>query len=159
MKIKTRIIQETYMFLSQAKITSLSVNDKIKVLKIVRALKPVAVEFEEYANKAAESMKTSDDLFERYQKAQQYEMMSKNPKCDISQLPFGPAENAAFWKEWAKYNQDVDKALKEPGDAEKEVDFEQLSEEAFGLLIDSNNWTIGQIEALSELIMKPIKED
>ena len=155
MKIKTGLIHDLYVVLAQARCVELSTEEKINVSLAARVLKPIAVTFDGDSADIAEKMKTSEDLFERYQKALQYMQMTKDPLCDMSKLPMGPAENDAFWKEWGEYNRAVDKAMKPIIDKEHELEIKKISEATFQKLVSSNpNWTIGQIDSLGEILVE-----
>ena len=153
-KIKTSEILAAYNVLNSAKYGSMEDADKIKVWKITRALKPIATKFDEDSKDAAEKMKPKDkDFDEKYQKAQEYERMIHDPKADAKKLPMGAAEYDEFIKNvWQPYNKLVNDTIKEFAEKEVKVSFESLNDDAFGKLMASNEWTMGQAVALSEII-------
>lgn len=153
-KIKTNEILAAYNILNAAKYASMGDDDKVKVWKIARILKPIATKFDEDSKDAAEKLKPKDkDFDEKYQKAQEYERMKRTPNADASKLPMGAAEYDQFInKVLVPYNKLVGKALEEFANKEVEVEFEPLSDEAFGKLMASNEWTMGQAVVLSEII-------
>ena len=152
-KIKTSEILAAYNVLNTAKYGSMEDADKIKVWKITRALKPIATKFDEDSKDAAEKMKPKDkDFDETLQKAQEYERMIRDPKADNKKLPMGAAEYDAFIEKFKEYNKLVGKAVEEFANKEVKVSFEPLSDDAFGKLMSSNEWTMGQAVALSEII-------
>ena len=152
-KIKTSEILAAYNVLNTAKYGSMEDADKIKVWKITRALKPIATKFDEDSKDAAEKMKPKDkDFDETLQKAQEYERMIRDPKADTKKLPMGAAEYDAFIEKFKEYNKLVGKAVEEFANKEVKVSFEPLSDDAFGKLMSSNEWTMGQAVALSEII-------
>ena len=53
---------------------------------------------------------------------------------------------------FAEYNKRVEACLKEEAEKEVELTFDKLSEEAFSKLVASNDWTCGQIMALSDAV-------
>ena len=65
--IKTSEILGVYNIISNAKYGKMSDDDKVKVWKIARKLKPVAVKFEDDSKDAAEKMKPAKDFDERLQ--------------------------------------------------------------------------------------------
>ena len=154
--IKTSEILAAYNVLNTAKYGSMEDADKIKVWKITRALKPIATKFDEDSKDAAEKMKPKDNDFdETLQKAQKYESMMRDSKADAKELPMGAAEYNDFIENvWKPYNKLVGKAVEEFADAKVKVEFEPLTEEAFGKLMASNEWAFGQAVALSEIICK-----
>jgi len=152
--IKTNDILNAYNVLNSAKYGSMEDADKIKVWKIARALKPVATKFDEDSKDAAEKLKPEIDggFDETLQKAQEYERMIRDTKADMTKLPMGAAEYDAFIKEFKKYNKLVGDAVKDFAEKEVKVDFEPLSEDAFGKLMASNDWNMAQVVALSEIV-------
>lgn len=154
-KIKTSQILSAYNVLNSAKLGSMADDDKVKAWKIACTLKPIATKFEEDSKDAADKLKPKDkDFAEKYQKAQEYERMVRIPNVDVDKLPMGPAEYAQFVNEvLIPYNNLVDAALKDFANKEVEVEFEPLSDEAFGKLMIGNDWTMGQSVALSDIVV------
>jgi len=66
----------------------------------------------------------------------------------------GAAEYEAFVKEFKEYNRLVGKAIEDFAKKEVKIEFEPLTDEAFAKLMTSNEWTMGQVVALSEIICK-----
>lgn len=161
--IKTENVLGAYNVLNTAKYTKMDDADKIKVWKIARALKPIASKFDEDSKDASEKMKP-DGFDENLRKAQEYERVTKDANADASKLEMGAAEYGAFIKELQKYNKIVGEAIKEFADKEVELEFDKISEEAFGKLMASNDgaWDFGQALKLSEIICekkKPSEDD
>ena len=107
---------------------------------------------------AAEKFKPSEDFSERLQKAQDYERIlkeenAKGNKADMTKLPMGANEYGDFVKEFQKYNKLVGDAIKEFADKEVELEFEKLTEDAFGKLMASNEWTMEQAMEIGMLIV------
>lgn len=151
--IKTEKVLNAYRVLSTAKYGKMDDGDKIKVWKIARTLKPVADKFDDDSKDAAEKFKPSEDFTERLQKAQEYEQKIKDANLDASTLPMGAAEYGEFVKEFQKYNKLVGDAIKEFADKEVELEFEKLTEDAFGKLMASNEWTMEQAMEIGMLIV------
>jgi hypothetical protein len=53
---------------------------------------------------------------------------------------------------WSPFNQLVAKAVKEFAEKEVEVDIEPLSEDAFGKLMASNDWSVDKAMIIGEFI-------
>ena len=152
--IKTSEILAAYNVLNTAKYGSMEDADKIKVWKITRALKPIAAKFDEDSKDAAEKMKPKDkDFDETLQKAQEYERIIRDPKADTKKLPMGAAEYDAFIEQFKKYNKLVEEAVKDFANKEVSVEIDAISDDTFGKLMSSNEWTMGQAVALSEIIV------
>ena len=162
-KITTEKVLNAYRIISGAKYTKMDDADKIKVWKIARALKPVADKFDDDSKDASEKFKP-EGFDENLRKAQEYERVIKDKDADASKLEMGAAEYGEFIKELQKYNKIVGDAIKEFADKEVELEFEKISEEAFGKLMASNDgaWDFGQALKLSEIICekkKPSEDD
>lgn len=159
--IKTSEILAAFNVLNSAKYGSMSDEDKIKVWKITRALKPIATKFDEDSKDAAEKMKPKYEggFDETLQKAQEYERMIRDTKVDAKKLPMGAAEYDAFIEKFKEYNKLVGKAVEDFANKEVTINIEPISEDAFGKLMASNDWTFGQTTALSEIICEPAEAE
>ena len=153
--LRTDKILSAYRVLSTSKYTKLADDDKIKAWKIARALKPFADKFEEDSKDAAEKLKPTEDFGERLQKAQEYEQTIRKPdfNADTDKLPMGAAEYGEFLKEFQNYNKLVTDAIKEFAEKEVDVEFDELSEDAFGKLMASNEWTMEQTMEIGNIIV------
>lgn len=151
-KVKTEMLLAVFNVLNTAKYAKLDDQDKIKVWKIARQMKPIATKFEEETKDAAEKMKPGEEFDEQLQKAQQYEVEIRKQDCDAEKLPMGAAEYQAFITEFKKYQKLVNEAVKEFADKEVEIDFEPVSEDVFGKLMASNDWTVDQATTLGDFI-------
>lgn len=152
-KITTEKVLNAYRIISGAKYTKMDDADKIQAWKIARALKPVATKFDEDSKDAAEKLKPSEDFADNLQKAQEFERITKEKDFDASKLPMGAAEYNEFIKKLQDYNRLVGEAVKEFADKEVEIEFEPLSEESFGKLMASNEWTMEQTVEIGMLIV------
>ena len=150
--LNTEKVQAAYRTLSTAKYSKMEDADKIKVWKIARALKPVATKFEEDSQDAAEKMKPSEDFDDQLQKAQEYERITRQPDFDAQKLPMGVAEYNAFLEKFHAYNRLVNDAVKDFASKEVELEYDALSEDAFGKLMSSNEWTMEQVTMLGDII-------
>jgi len=149
--LKTSEILNIYNVINTAKYGKMEDADKIKVWKITRSLKPIATKFDEDSKDAAEKFKQDIDGFDdKLQKAQEYERLrgEKQPTIDVMTT----ADYEAFIIELKKYNKTVGEAVKEFADKEVEIDFEPISEDAFGKLMASNEWTMAQAVTLGDII-------
>lgn len=149
MKLTTKKAIEAFKMLDSAKYQKLSDDDKVKVWKITRALRPIALEYSDEVQDARERLVPSEDYKENLQKAQLYEQMKKEGKDN---LPMSDEEYLEFIKVFKEYMELLDKALKEELDKENDIDIPTISEDAFGKLMASNDWSFGQVEALDFII-------
>ena len=148
-ELKTKRIIEAFKTLDSSKYQKLSDDDKIKVWKIIRALKPVALEYEEAIEDAKTRLVPSDDYEMKFQKAQLYERMKKEGK---NTLPMSEEEYNAFVPVFKSYMELLAKAINDGLKEVRSIEFESLSEEAFGKLMASNDWSFGQAEKLDFII-------
>jgi hypothetical protein len=151
--IKTEKVLGAYQVLNTAKYTKLDDGDKIKVWKIARAMKPIATKFDEDSKDAAEKMKP-EGCDEKLHDAQEYERVTKDVSADASNLKMGAAEYNAFINTLKGYNKLVTDAVKDFADKEVSVSFEPLSEDAFGKLMASNDWTMEQTVEIGMFIVE-----
>ena len=151
---KTEKVLAAYRLLGSAKYGKLADEDKIKVLKICIALKPIATKYDEDSKDVAEKLKPSEDYDERLAEAQEYERVSRDKDADASQLKMGPAEFNEFVKEMNHYQDLISKALKDEMEKEVEVEFEPITEDALLKLMNSNDWTIAGAMAVSEVAVE-----
>lgn len=150
-KIKTEAVNAVWSILNAANYKKLDDNDKIKLWKIARVLKPIAKQYEDDSRDAAEKLKP-DALDEMLEKARDYEAKKQNGD-DV--LPMTDAEYQAFIREvWTPFNQLVVKAVREFADKEVEIDFEPLSEDAFGKLMASNDWSVEKAMVVGDFLIE-----
>lgn len=150
--MKTEDVLKAYNVLSTAKYGKLADEDKIKVWRIARALKPVAEKFREDSEDAQQKMKPNDDFDEHLMKGQEYEREIRKPDCDPTKLPIGAAQYQEFLDEFKAYQKLVNDTIKDLAEKEVEVSFEPISEDAFGKLMASNDWTLEQVATLGDII-------
>lgn len=146
--IKTKELMEAYQVLGSAKYQKLSDEDKVKVWKLTRQLKPHAMKYMEDEQDACEKMMPYEDYNERVQKARIYEAERKAGRKD---LQISEQEYFSVIADSLKYNKVVDDALRELQDKEVEIDVEPLSEDAFGKLMSSNDWNMQQAVCVSDI--------
>jgi hypothetical protein len=151
-KMKTEDVLKAYNVISTAKYGKLADEDKIKVWKIARALKPVAEKFDEDSKDAAEKMKPNDDFDEHLMKGQEYEREIRKPDCDPMKLPIGAAQYQEFLEEFKAYQKLVNDTISDFAKKEVEVEIETISEDAFGKLMASNDWNMEQVATLGDMI-------
>ena len=149
-KVTTEKILSVYNILKGASYQKMSDDDKIKLWKIARTMKPIATKFEDDSKDAAEKLKP-EGIEVTLEKAKEYEQKKQKGDTD---LPMTEAEYLGFINgEWAKFNNLLTKAVKEFADAEVELEFEPLNEESFSKLIASNDWKMEQVMIVSEVIV------
>ena len=155
-KISIRTVDalNAYNVLNVSKFGELESNDMVKAWHLIRDLKPIAVKYEEECRDAFDKLKPNDkDFDDKLQKFYDYNGMVRNLKADMTNLPMGVAEYEDFRKNvWEPYQLRVNEALKASADKKNNIRVETISDDAFGKLIVSNNWTGSQVMTVSELL-------
>jgi len=146
--LKTSEIVSAYKVLSGAKYQKLEDADKIRLWKISRVLKPIALQFEE---DRADAVKTlmPESISEGMGKAQEYERLKAQ---NADNLPMTEDEYKGFVKELASCSELVKNAMREILEKEVRLEFEPLSEESFGKLLASNDWNLTQAGHLEFIV-------
>lgn len=148
--IKTEKVLQVFQILKDAKYSKMADDDKIKLWKIARAMKPIATKFEEDSKDAAEKLKP-EGLDVTLEKAKDYEQKKQKGDAD---LPMTEAEYLEFINgDWQKFNKLVAKAVKEFADAEVELEIDPLSEEALQKLMSSNDWKMEQVMTVGDFLL------
>lgn len=151
-KISTEKALTVYNILKGVGYQKMCDDDKIRLWKIARELKPVATKFDEDSKDAAEKLKP-EGFDEKLQNAQEYERVTKDPDADTSNLKMGAAEYGEFINgDWKNFNKLLSDAVKDFADAEVVLGFEPLSEDAFSKLMASNDLKMDQALILGDLI-------
>lgn len=151
-ELSTEKVYSAYVVLASAKYGKLSEDEKIQVWKIARTLNPIATKFEEDTKNASETFVPYDGFKEDLQKANEYREKSKDRNVDADSLPMSPTEYQEFMKKFTEYQETVGKALKDFAKSKVNVDFDIISEETFKRLLDSNDWTFGQVVAVGDIL-------
>lgn len=150
--MKTIEITNIYAVLNEAKLTKMEDADKFKVIKALRVIKPVAKGYEDFVEEAKNKLK-ADDHDKMTEKAQAWNKDNQGKKVgELTQEQIDELNTINTY--FAKYNKRVETCLKEEAEKEVELTFDKLSDEAFGKLVASNDWTCGQILSLSDFIVK-----
>ena len=149
--MKTEKIVNAYSLINPAKLSKMEDADKFKVIKAIRAMKPIAESFEGFIKDAREKLKDekSEEMQERANKWNEKHGETKRnsdiPAEDLKELE---AINAYF----AKYGTKVNECVKEEADKEHELSFDKLTEDAFCKFIASNDFDVKSIVELQDTL-------
>ncbi len=139
-------IVEVYKALSDAKLSKMEDADKFIVIKAVRAMRPIATEFESFSKEVGEKMR--DDRFEEMQKkAQEWQEKGES-------VAFTTKERLEINAYFQNYQKQIEKCIKEESEVEHSLDFTLLSEEAFLKLLASNDFKAGLADKLASALVK-----
>ena len=144
MKISTII--EVYKALKEAKLTKMESKEKFAVIRIMRAVKPVAEEWDAFLSTVDEKLR-GEGHEEMVAKIQQWQKEGE-------QTTLTEEERREVNAYIMRYNREREELLHSELAKEVEVKFEPLTEEAFERFLDSNDMTIEVLGLLSEAICK-----
>lgn len=142
--MKTSTIIEVYQLLNTAKLTKMESKEKFSVIKIMRAMKPVAEEWDSFIKTMDEKLK-GEHHEEMLAKAQQWQKEGEKTTLSLD-------ERMAVNEYFAKFNKDRTEMITSEQSKEVNILFDKLTEEGFERLVDSNDFNVGQIVALQEVI-------
>jgi hypothetical protein len=137
--MRTKELAQVYNLLKGAKLSKMEDSDKIKVVVAMREIKKIVTPYNEAINDARESLKDGD--FER----------SVGKLRDFKNLP--DEDKVALNTYFQTYEENIAKAVSDIAESEHELQYERLSEDAFGKFIASNDFTIEQIMKLQDILM------
>jgi hypothetical protein len=142
--MKTIQIKAAYEVLKDSKLTKMDSLDKFKVVKILRDLKVISLAFDDFAKDLQEKLKGEDH--EKYvSEAQQWQREGDKTTLSLE-------ERALINQYLNKYNKDCRDGIYEEEQKEHELTFEKISEDAFTKFVDSNDFSVGQLLSLQEVI-------
>lgn len=143
MKLTTDTIVAAATALSQpsTKFTKMANADKFAVIKAMRVFRPVAEAFDKFKADAREKLKPEN--FEVMQEqAKRYDELTE-------------AERVDFTVAYNDYERAVNDCVTDELRKEVEVDYQTISEEAFGALLESNDFNIVTSMALQDALCGP----
>lgn len=145
--IKTVEIAKLYNQLSKTGYSKLSDDDRIKLWKTLRSMKPVVDKFEEDKKAAANDLMPGGDFILKYQRALAYEKAEDKSAVNMTQEEYNQ-----FAQEFKSFTNLVNKAIEDLNNTMVEIDIYPLDEEGFSRLMASNDWTMEQVLAISDYI-------
>ena len=142
--MKTNSIVTVFNLLNSAKINEVATSGKIKVIKAVREMKPIATSFDELLNDAREKLK-GDNHDEMAEKASRWQQ--QGDEVDLTD-----EEKIAINTYFMEYGNRIDECVKEEAEKEHILSFTRLTEEEFEGLISSNDWDVKTIMDIEEIM-------
>ena len=143
--MKTKQVIEAYATLKSAKLTQMSSEDKFKVIKIMRVLRPIATEWDEFIQTIDEKCKgeNHDGIIKDVQQWQ-----TEGEKTSIPLTRRIEINNYLD-----KYNKERQRMIEEEQNKEVAVSFDKLSEKAFEKFIESNDFDIEKSAIIYDCIV------
>lgn len=135
MKLTTDTAVTAAMALMAAKLTKMENKDKFAVIRALRALRPVAESYERFCNDAREKLRPDG-----------YLTLTKR------QGALTASERGELAAAMDSYNRAVGECIAEELRRELDFDCEPLSSEAFGALLDSNDFNAATMMALQDVL-------
>ena len=142
--MRTSQIVAAYNAIAGSKLTKMNGEGKIKVVKIIKALKPVATDYEDFRKEALERLK-KDDFEAMAEKVRKWEKEGEDTTLTAT-------EKAELNQYFADYQMEVDKCLKEEAEKDHDLSFTKLTDDEFQQYAESNDFTAGQLNELMDLI-------
>lgn len=148
-ELKTSEIVNAYKLIKVAKFgVDMQNGDKFAVLNATRAFRGIANEYDEFFNDVVERLKgdNHDAMVEALTAWRQQERAGN--------VTLGEEERKAVAEYFSKYEGDVAKCLHDESIKVHELDYKQISEEAFSQLISvkENDWNMEQILLLQDIL-------
>ena len=148
LKLKTIEIVNACTMLDSADYQQLPDDERIKLWKIARKLRPIADTYLKEKQSAQETFKPNDEVWEKFKKGAEYE----DAKQKGTELPITDKEYKEIKEEYIKHLKLVKKALKELEDKEEELEIEPLSEAGFDKLIGLNKWPLPELDTIAFIV-------
>ena len=149
-ELRTEDIAAAYGILSVARYQKLADDDKVRVWKISRHLCPIAEKYAKDDEDARKKLLPSEDFPLKLQTALQYQNIKEAGGDD---LPMSEEEYKKTVEEWNSYNNLLNKAIKELADEKVSFEIDPITEDAFGKLMASNDWSFAQVGKLEFMIV------
>lgn len=142
--MKTNSIVTVFNLLNSAKINEVTTSGKIKIIKAVREMKPIANGFDELLNDAREKLK-GENHDEMAEKANRWQQLG-------DEVDLTDEEKIAINAYFMEYGNRIDECMKEEAEKEHILSFTRLTEEEFEGLISSNDWDVRTIMDIEEIM-------
>ncbi|MCD8093958.1 MAG: hypothetical protein LUF01_14485 [Bacteroides sp.] len=146
--MKTKEIAVAYTLLKGAKLSKMEDEDKFKVIKAMRVMRPIAEKFDKDEKEAADKLK-DEKHDEMSEKANQHNEALLSKQVD-KLLP--ASELVTLNMYFNDYQKKLNECLKPLQEEEVPAEFDKLTEEAFKKLLASNDFTVEQMLDLEILL-------
>lgn len=144
MKVSVKKIVDAYKLLGEAKVTKLEETDVIKILKVRKAMRVIAVDFDAFLKDAQDKFKP-DGWEDVQNKVAQWQ--DEGEKTTLSE-----DERKSINKVLIAYQTSIDKAIKDELNKEVEIEIEKLGEGSDVKLMSANDWTPNQLDMIDMIL-------
>lgn len=144
MKAKIKQVIEAYKVLGEAKVTKLEESEVIKVVKVRKAMRPIAEEFEAFLKDCQDKFKPENwdaiqtDL-QQWQKEGEKTTLSEERRIEINKAIIG-------------YQGSIDKAMKDEINKEVELNIETLKEDSATKMLVENGWEVNTLDKIEVML-------
>ena len=142
--MKTLKILAAYNAMIGSKLTKMDGDGKIKIIKAIKVMKPIATDYEDFRKDAIDRLKP-EGYDEMNKKLEQWQKEGEKTTLTFT-------ERAEINKFFADYQMAVDKCLNEETEKEHDIDFGKLTDDEFKQFADSNDFTAGQLIELMDIL-------
>lgn len=136
--IKAETIALAHRMLGGASLAKMEDAEKFTVIKAMRALKPVATALSEAVETAREKL-APEDYARIKQNAQRFQTLTPQEQAEVNAVE-------------RELDEKVTECVKEEAGKEHELEYEPLSEAAFGRFMSSNDFRVSAIMTLSDVL-------
>lgn len=120
--MKLGAVVDIYKMLGEATVAQLTSDERMEVVKVLKATRPHAKEYDEFVNDLREKFKTA------------------NTDAIIQKIQMNKGLTEAEASEFMEYNTPVSKAIHEEREREVEINLPTISEDAVLKMIGENGW-------------------
>lgn len=149
-KLKATKLMELYTLLYHAKMDGVNTADRVKLVRLVMALRPAAEKLQTDIDTARERLKPQgfDNALLRWNETREKVQLGdkSGPMTDVEFVEF-------TYQVLNPYNRDVAAACKQSEQREVTIDVDPLSTEGFDQLAAANAWTAGQQAVIMSIVV------
>lgn len=120
--MKLGAVVDIYKMLGEATVAQLTSDERIEVVKVLKATRPHAKEYDEFVNDLREKFKTA------------------NTDAIVQKIQMNKGLTEAEASEFMEYNTPVSKAIHEEREREVEINLPTIGEDAVLKMIGENGW-------------------
>jgi hypothetical protein len=120
--MKLGAVVDIYKMLGEATVAQLTSDERIEVVKVLKATRPHAKEYDEFVNDLREKFKTA------------------NTDAIVQKIQMNKGLTEAEASEFMEYNTPVSKAIHEEREREVEINLPAIGEDAVLKMIGENGW-------------------
>lgn len=146
--LKTATVNEVYVILDSAKYTNMEPAERRALVKAMRPLKKIYVEFTDFRDDAVKRLRP-DNYEEVAHLVDEFNRLAVDARISAMADP----KYASAIRTFNVFQSEIAECLSEEAVREHELEYEPLTSEAIDRLLDSNTgWTVGQAMLVEEAL-------